>query len=158
MSANDNPPSDNFAEFTAIDTLERDLTVGISLAEARIQRLVREAFISPTGAERSLKLLISDKKIDRAIKVLTGDGFANAHHFGPLRGTGFLWLDRTAARAALAQLPEALRDLHDLNNRLSESQVARYNLRHTLSARAKSSDPENKPELKNVRRMRKRMF
>lgn len=159
MSANDNPPSDTAADFQALDILDRELTVGISMAEARVQRLLKAAYASPVGAERTLRKLIPRIGVDETVKVMMGNGFANARHFGALRGEILRWR-LPAARAALQQLPDALRDLQELINRQSDARVARQNLRTMLAERVRIQPPtlNNETAPKNVRRIRRRMF
>lgn len=124
MSYNGNePPEDN--DLAALDTLNRDLRVGIGLAESRVQRLMGEIFSSPQTAERGMRTLIKRGGLEHALAVLEKDSFARSWHFGGLRSGPLRPWRQRAVNTALKELPEALRELQHLLDRRRDVMAAR---------------------------------
>lgn len=126
MSGNFNEPPEG-GDLIALDALARELRIGVGLAEGRVQRLMGEIFSSPQTAESGMRTLIQRGGLEHALAVLEQDSIRRAWHFGGLR-IGLLPWRRRTVHAALAQLPEALRDLQQLLDRRHDLERTRSQL------------------------------
>lgn len=127
MSAAENAPATSGGIVRDYDVLEHDLRLGIGLAEARAQRLIGEIFVYPHLAEQAFRKLSRRRGFAHAIAVFEETVLRRELTFGVFR-TGFLGWRRRAVAAAIGELPEALRDLKHLNERLGDVRQARSHL------------------------------
>lgn len=128
MSANENTSSLSDDDLSAYAILERDLKLGIGLAEARVQRLLGEVFYSRNSAENGLRRIMRKRGLDHVISLLERpDSFHHVQAFGVTRDVLAFWR-RSRVRAGLRELPEALRDLKHLLDREHDVKQARQNL------------------------------
>ena len=127
MSAAENTPAASGGLVQDYDGLERDLRLGIGLAEARAQRLMSEIFVYPHLAVQAFGKLSRRRGFAHAIAVFEHTVLRRELTFGVFR-TGPLGWRRRAVAAAVGELPEALRDLKHLNERLGDVRHARAQL------------------------------
>lgn len=127
MSAAENAPAPSGGIPNDYDVLERDLRLGIGLAEARAQRLMGEIFVYPHLAAQAFRKLSRRRGFVHAIAVFENTVLRRELTFGVFR-MGFMGWRRRAVAAAVGELPEALRDLKHLNERLGDVRHARAHL------------------------------
>lgn len=103
------------------------------IASSDVDQLIGRAFEDPARAKTQLVGLVMESRVERAIEVLNGD---HQHwHLGPQKRPflGFLASRDPDVKAALAQLPEALRQLSGLRSQVTSMQT-------TLQAHAVQRD------------------
>lgn len=138
MSAAENAPASSGGIPHDYDVLERDLRLGIGLAEARAQRLMGEIFVYPHLAVQAFGKLTRRRGFAHAIAIFEQTVLRRELTFGVFR-TGPLGWRRRVVAAAVGELPEALRDLKHLNERLGDVRHARAQLaaEHTRTVPAR---------------------
>lgn len=105
-------------EAQALEQAIAEVGIALNVAEARVERLLRAAFSNEHSATNGLRTIMKrTQSVEAAIRVIQSDSLQRRWLFGQTR-EGFLFFgERHAAREALAELPEALRELDQLNKK-----------------------------------------
>lgn len=94
------------------------------IAGAEVEQLISRAFEDPERAQSQLLTLVKENRVERAIEILGG---GRQHwHLGPQNRQflGFFPSRDPDVKAALAQLPDALRRLAGLRSQVASMQAA----------------------------------
>lgn len=142
MSASQNDPNDISRDLATLGAAEREVVLGIRVAEARVQRLLGDLFANRHSAENGMRRILRRHDLEYAIGVILQRSLERRFYFG---GTNDHWYSakRHLAQAALRELPEALRELHQLN--LKQRDLAQGRLNH-LEALQRRSNPARQME------------
>lgn len=147
-------PTPSLAE---LDEAIQRLTAGQQVAAARLHRLLQQAFEDPERAARPLLHLLDQNRTEAAIGLLQS---GRQHwHLGAQRKPflGLLPSRDPDVRAALAQLPDALRELDALRGKLRDVRRSRETLelerasQERLRERAEHGQKRNGPEQQQSR-------
>lgn len=96
------------------------------LSQSRLQRLVNTAFENPAKALRAADRLRRTKGPDFVIEAMNNRGLLHAsHYFGHLKGQLFYFGKTHEVREALNEIPEVLREVHDLSKKRGDLIEAR---------------------------------
>lgn len=140
MSTSDFGASHDSSELLALDQTIREVSMAISVAEARAIRLLKTAFSNPDKAEQGLRSVMLDtRSIEAAIEIIQQNSWKRSRLFGQTREGWLFFGQRRAAGEALAELPEALRDLDQLNKKRRDLIDGRQ--LHMASQAASVDDP-----------------
>lgn len=110
-------------------TAESELNAPIAVSEARFERLMETIFRDGPTAGAVFKKLTRERGMDDALAIVEGRGsLPRIMWFGRLRGGIFNPGDRSNAKAAITQLPDAAREMELLHKRRADVRKARANL------------------------------
>lgn len=135
------------------DALER-VELGLRKADARLERLLGTAFEDERKAITALRYCLRKWGYDCTLLLLCDQGLLpRSHYFGFMRGSLFARGDRTRAKEALQELPEAIRDREVLTRERADL----MDVRRTALAEAHTPDTPTLARDRDTGRGRRRL-
>ena len=104
------------------DTLQdaRDEVLPVLVAaDERMYRLIASAHEDEARAQNELRRLVTIGGVEKVIKII-GNDMKRRLHFGPMKGAFLVRGSKADSLAALAELPEALRQWKQLHDRAAD--------------------------------------
>lgn len=110
---------------------------GLEVAAARVYRLLDNAFEDPVRAKNAFASLIQQNGAEETIRILGSESmFGRFHHFGFTRAAWFAKGSGQLAQQALQELPHAIRERQEIENKIKDlTKARRVNMERADTAR-----------------------
>lgn len=140
-----------------------DLEPVLEVAKQRMIRLIRTAHENEDRAERELLRLLKDGNVEKTIKILSSDT-RRQWHFDSIKGSFLVAGSKKDSLAALAELPDAIREWNALRGKAIDLFFAHREALETeereyqaaqARARAEGREPQSRESYREARRKRR---